>query len=175
MELFVRYAPDKTPDLRADLKQSHRGQLINLLCNGSFEAGIPDYPPRFWNVQHPRSDDLGWPEWSREDAAGGSACLKFIRPKDPISLKSRPMRLRTDGAYVLQFKAKGTATHASVSVSGQGGTGTTVQIEPGSDWKEYHTELDVYPGYCTVSINFASGGDPDQVVWVDDVEFGYIV
>jgi hypothetical protein len=173
MELFVRYAPDKTPDVQAVLQQTHSGQLINLLCNGGFEAGIPGYPPRFWNVQHPRSDDLGWPGWSQEDPAEGKSCLKFVRPQDPISLKSRPMRLRTGGVYILRFKAKGPATHASVSVSGQRGSGTTIQIEPSADWKEYHTELDTHPGYCTVSVDYSRGGGPDQVLWVDDMEFGY--
>ena len=72
-ELFIRYAPDQTPVVFAQLIESHKGKLINLLCNGGFEAGIPNYPPRYWNVQHPRTDDPGWPGWCTEGAVRGSA------------------------------------------------------------------------------------------------------
>ena len=174
VEVFARYAPDKTPDLRAVLRESHKGRIVNLLRNGNFEEGIPDYPPRGWTVQHPRTGDLGWPEWSQEDPAEGTSCLRFVRPRDRISLTAQPMRLRTAGRCVLRFKAKGTATHASVSVSGQRGASAQVQIEPGSDWREYRTELDVHPGYCRIAIRFTSGAEPDQVLWVDDMEFGRV-
>jgi hypothetical protein len=173
-EIFVRYAPDRSPELTGRILESRRGKLVNLVCNGGFEAGIPEYPPRLWNVQHPRTHDPGWPGWCTEDAATGEACLKFLRPKDPISLKSRPMRLLKGGTYQLGFKAKGNATHARVEVSGQQGTSAKVQIEPGDTWKIYTAKVDVRPGYCTVSISFDSGGDDDQVVWVDDVTFGYL-
>lgn len=83
------------------------------------------------------------------------------------------MRLRTAGRYVLRFKAKGTAEGAVVSVGGQRGTKAEVSIEPGDEWREYRAELDVQPGYCLVSINWP-GGEPDRVLWVDDVAFGYI-
>ena len=36
------------------------------------------------------------------------------------------------------------------------------------------TELDVPPGYCTLNIAFDEGGAPDRVLWVDDMQFGYI-
>ncbi|MDA0745494.1 MAG: DUF4962 domain-containing protein [bacterium] len=173
-ELFIRYAAGQVPVVRVCLAESFKGKLVNLLCNGSFEAGIPEYPPRYWNVQHPRTDDPGWPGWSVEGAAQGSGCLRFVRPKDSISLKSRPMRLRTAGRYVLRFDAKGDATHASVSVAGQLGTGVKVAIEPSSVWREYCVELDVQSGYATVSVGFDEGGEADQVLWVDDVGFGYI-
>ena len=84
------------------------------------------------------------------------------------------MRLRTAGRYVLRFQAKGNATHASVSVSGQLGTHAEVSVAPSSDWKEYRTELDVQPGYTTVAIAFDKGGDTDQMLWVDDMAFGYM-
>ena len=173
-EVFVRYPPDGRPDLRAFLVESHQGRLINLLCNGGFEAGIVDYPPRYWNVQHSRTHDLSWPAWSVEDAVEGNACLKFTRDTDPMSLRSRPMRLRKAGRYHLRFKAHGTATHARVSVSGQQGTHLDVPVRPARAWTGYGAELDVQPGYTTVSVAFESGGEPDQVLWMDDMEFGYI-
>ena len=173
-EVFVRYPRAGRPRLRATLVESHKGRLVNLLCNGGFDAGIVDYPPRYWNVQHPRTHDPGWPAWSAEDAAEGGACLKFTRPRDPISLKSRPMRLRNAGRYHLRFKARGSATHAHVSVSGQQDTHLIVPVRPSQAWTEYRAELDVRPGYTTVSIAFDRGGEPDQILWMDDMEFGYI-
>ena len=173
-EAFVRFPPDCRPDVHAQLKVSYNGRLINLLCNGGFEAGIVDYPPRYWNVQHSRTHDTAWPAWSVEDAAEGNACLKFTRPTDPMSLTSRPMRLRTSGRYYLRFKARGTATHARVTVSGQQDTRLVVPIGPCETWTQYRAELDVQPGYTTVSVAFDSGGEPDQVLWLDEMEFGYI-
>ena len=83
------------------------------------------------------------------------------------------MRLRRGGGYQLRFKARGEATHASVTVSGEQGTAATVAVEPSEEWREYSADVDVRPGYCTVSISFNEGGEDDQVVWVDDVIFGY--
>jgi hypothetical protein len=172
-EIFIRYAPDAPPNVRARLKDSCRGQLINLLYNGGFEVGVVDYPPRGWNVQFSRREDVGWPEWTQEDPAEGESCLRFRLSPHRVSLKSRPMRLRTGGRYVLRFQAKGTAEGAAVTVAGQRGTRAEVLIEPGDQWREYLTELNVQPGYCVVSIDWP-GGEPDRVLWVDDMEFGYV-
>ena len=172
-EVFVRFPPSGArPVVRARLVQSTRGEIVSLLRNGGFEEGIPDYPPRGWTVSHPRTGDLGWPGWSQESAHEGESCLRFVRPKDRITLNSQPMRLRTAGRYTLRFRAKGTATHASVTVSGQRGTGATIEIKPAAEWQEYRTELDAHSGSCTVSVIFRSGGDADQVAWVDSMEFG---
>ena len=65
-------------------------------------------------------------------------------------------------------------TRAVITVRGARGTSANVKIEPSEDWKEYRTELDVQPGYCQVSIHMQRGGEPDQVLWVDDMEFGYM-
>ena len=46
-------------------------------------------------------------------------------------------------------------------------------MKPSEDWREYRTELDVRPGYCMVRIVSGAGGEADQVLWVDDMEFGY--
>ena len=153
---------------------SSRGSVVNLLANGGFEAGIQGYPPRGWNVNHPRTDDLGWPEWSQDGPAEGDSCIRFLRPKDRIACISRPMRLRRGGSYVLSFKARGNATHAHVKVRGQLDTRLTVAIEPDEEWREYRAELQASPGYCTVTVAFDAGGDPDQVIYVDDVQFGYL-
>ena len=117
---------------------------------------------------------LTWPGWSQDGPAEGKSCLKFVRPKERMSAVSQPMRLRRAGKYVLRFQARGTATQANVSVSGQRGTRASVPVNPSEEWQEYRTELDAQPGYCTVAINFGSGGEPDQVLWVDDMEFGYV-
>ena len=175
VEIFARFAPTATPvELRAQLRATAKGQIVSVLRNGGFEEGIPCYPPRGWTVKHGRTGDLGWPGWSQDTPHEGKSCLKFVRPEDPITATSQPMRLRTGGRYVLRFMAKGTATHASVRVKGARGTTASVAVEPSPDWREYRTELDVSPGYCTVSIIMNKGGDPDQVLWVDDVEFGRV-
>ena len=173
-EIFVRYAPTPSLEVHAKLKESFRGRIVNLLRNGDFERGVPTWPPRGWTISHPRTGDLGWPGWSQEDPAEGTFCLRFFRPKDRIYARSQPMRLRKAGKYVLRFKARGTATQANVSVSGQLGTSTKIGVEPSDTWREYQTELNGHPGYCIVSINFKAGGDPNQILWVDDMEFGYL-
>jgi len=173
-EVYVRYAPGTSPRVRADLRESYRGRLVSLLRNGGFEEGSPDYPPRSWTTQHPRKMGFTWPYWSQEDAVEGASCLKFVRPEIAMTLSSQPMRLRTGGTYVLRFQARGDATEAKVTVSGQRGTGAEIAVEPSEQWREYRAELEVEPGYCLVKVFFWSGGEPDQVLWVDDVEFGYI-
>jgi hypothetical protein len=59
-------------------------------------------------------------------------------------------------------------------VSGQQDTHLVVPIQPSEAWTGYRAELDVQPGYTTVSIAFDRGGEPDQILWMDDMEFGYI-
>ncbi len=181
-ELFVRFDPANAPEtLRADLTESDTGRIVNLLRNGNFEEGIPDYPPRGWTVipTRPRADDPdpaepGWPEWSQEDSVTGESSVRFFRPKNRIRLRSQPMRLPKGGHYVLRFQAKGDATHARVQVSGTRNTGGTFRIEPSDDWTEYRMEIDMAPGYTEIVIDMNAGGDPDQLLWVDDMEFGPI-
>ena len=173
-EVFVRYPPTATPQVRASLKESYRGRVVSLLRNGGFEEGIPDYPPRGWTISYPRKMGFSWPGWSQEDAIEGRSCLKFVRPEQPMTLKSQPMRLRTAGKYVLRFQARGNATEAKVTVAGQRGTSAQIAALPSEEWRDYRTELEVQPGYCMVYVAFGGGGDSDQVLWVDDMEFGYI-
>lgn len=173
-EVFIRFRPGERPQVRATLARSYRGELVNLLRNGSFEEGSPGYPPRTWTISHPRKMGFTWPFWSQEDAAEGRSCLKFVRPEIAMSLISQPMRLRTAGKYVLRFLARGNATQAAVSVSGQRGTGGKIAVQPSEDWKEYVLDVQMERGYTTVAVSFAAGGEPDQVLWMDDVRFGYV-
>jgi len=171
-EVFIRCAPTQRPTVRAALRESYKGKFVSLLRNGNFEEGIPNCPPRGWTISHPRTGDLGWPGWSPEGAAEGKSCMKFVRPKERITANSQPIRLRTGGPYVLRFKAKGTATHASVAVSGARAASAKVAVKPSADWQEYRADVDMHPGYCTISVSFAAGGEPNQTLWVDDMEFG---
>jgi hypothetical protein len=173
-EIFVRYAPGDAPDLSATLRDSYRSELVNLLRNGSFEEGSPGYPPRAWTTWHPRKMGLTWPWWTQEDATEGESCLKFVRPEIPMTLHAQPIRLRTGGTYVLRFMARGNATEAKVVVSGQRRTGATVEIEPSGDWRRYEAEMELVPGYTRLSVIFAGGGEPDQVLWMDDVQIGRV-
>ncbi len=173
-EIFVRYRPDRTPDVSATLRKSYRGEVVNVLRNGGFEEGSRNFPPRTWTISHPREMGMTWPHWTQEDATEGESCVKFVRPEIPMTLRSQPMRLQTGGTYVLSFAARGNATEASVAVSGQRGTLAEIEVEPGDDWREYRTRLEVEPGYTVVEIRFAAGGEPDQVLWIDDVRFGYV-
>ena len=173
-EIYVRYAPGQTPEISATLQESYRGQLVNLLRNGGFEEGSPDYPPRTWTISHPRQMGYTWPHWTQEDAVEGESALRFERPEIRMTLRSQPMRLRTGGTYELRFMARGNATQAVVNVSGQQGTSARIEVEPSEEWREYSTELEVVPGYTMVNIVFGSGGEPDQVLWMDDVQFGYV-
>lgn len=173
-ELFVRHAPDQTPVLRATLRRSYRGELVNLLRNGGFEEGSPGYPPRTWTIAHPRRMGYTWPHWTQEDAVEGRSALKFVRPEINMTLTSQPMRLRRAGTYELRFQARGNATHATVSVSGVQGTSASIPVVPSEEWREYRTSLEVVPGYTVVRVFFGSGGDADQVLWLDDVQFGYL-
>ncbi|MCK5801545.1 MAG: heparinase II/III-family protein, partial [Lentisphaeria bacterium] len=134
-EVFIRYAPDSSLAVQAKLTESFRGRIVNLLRNGDFERGVPSWPPRGWTINHPRTGDLGWPGWSQDNPAEGSSCLRFLRPKDRITTRSQPMRLRKAGKYILRFKARGTATHANVSVSGQLGTAAKIAVEPSDTWQ----------------------------------------
>ncbi len=173
-EIYVRYAPGAEPVVTATLRDSYSGELVNLLRNGSFEEGSPDYPPRTWTISHPRQMGYTWPFWSQEDATDGVSCLKFVRPEVYMTLTSQPMRLRTGGTYTLRFMARGDATVAKATVSGQLGSAVEVPIEPSDDWRAYEATVEMQPGYTTVRFGMGSGGAPDQVLWVDDVQFGRV-
>ncbi len=176
-ELFFRFDPaGGLPRLRADLAESYRGKIVNYLRNGDFEEGIPNYPPRGWVVNRSsRSAEKAWPGWSQEDAFSGESALKFVRPKDRVVSRSHPMRLPHGGKYLLRFQAKGDATHARVRVNGSGGSGGTVAIDPSNSWTGYEAEFDMAPGYTEIHIEMNSGGEPNQTLWVDAMEFGEIL
>ncbi len=173
-EIFVRFAPDADPQPVLTLEESFSGEIVSVLRNGDFEEGNPDYPPRGWTVSHPRDMGESWPWWSQEDSVTGESCLKFERPEIRMNLNAQPMRLLSGGTYVLRFFARGNAETASVRVNGAIGTGTRVEIEPSDTWREYRTEVELEPGYTTLSIIFGDGDPPNQVLWVDDMELGRI-
>jgi hypothetical protein len=174
MELFFRFDPvGVLPQFRAELRESRRGQIVNLLRNGDFEEGIPNYPPRGWTVRRSsQSAETGWPAWTQEEAFSGKSALKFTRPGDQIATRSQPMRLPEGGPHLLRFQAKGDATHARIVVSGRRGSGGSIAIEPTSEWREYEFEFDMASGYAEIVIEMNTGGKRDQTLWVDAMEFG---
>ena len=91
-----------------------------------------------------------------------------------MTLKSQPMRLREGGTYTLRFMARGDATVAKATVAGQLGSSVEVPIEPSDEWRAYEATVEMQPGYSTVSFAMGAGGEPDQVLWVDDVQFGRV-
>jgi hypothetical protein len=174
-ELFVRFAPGQLPALSLDLRESHRDRIVSFLRNGNFEEGTPNYPPRGWTLSRvSRDPDQGWPGWSQEEAFEGESSMKFVRPTGLHTANSQPMRLRTGGRYVLRFMAKGDATHAIVVINSNRGQAASLPLEPSDNWREYRVEVDLDPGYTQVHIRFNRGGEPDQVLWVDDMEFGLV-
>jgi len=125
-------------------------------------------------MHNPRDPDLGWPGWSLEDAVSGRASLKFVRPNSMMVARMQPMRLLSEGQYTLRFQARGNATHARVLVNGAENTGGRIDIEPSDDWQAYELILEMAPGFCQIRIQMNQGGEPDQVLWLDDMEFGPI-
>jgi hypothetical protein len=172
-ELYFEVKPGTTPYFTATQQKSFRGQIDNLLFNGDFEVGIPNYPPRLWSLRGGRTVDLGWAGWSQEKAHSGKSSLRFFRAGDLRVLTSQPMRLRSGGEYHLRFFAQGDIKNAQVQVNGPLKNTLTVPIKPSSDWQEYDAQITLPPGYTTLQIDFGAG-DPNQIVWVDDVQFGQI-
>lgn len=179
-ELFVHFSPEQPPEaIHGRLADSFSGEVNNLLRNGGFEEGIPDYPPRGWTVMptRPHVDDEGvidfsWPEWSQKDATEGISALRFYRQEKAMGLRSQPMRLPADGTYRLRFMARGNATHAEVSVHGSRDTGDQISVKPTEEWTLYEVDLDLAAGYTEIRIRMDEGGEADQVLWVDEMEFG---
>ena len=169
-ELFIRFAPTATPEARAALLPDGAAAWVSVLRNGGFEAGIPAYPPRSWTISHPRRMGFSWPYWSQEQPHTGASALKFVRPEVAMSLNAQPMRLLVGGRYRLRFHAMGNASTVEVSVSGARGARTAVKVEPATEWRAYETELDLLPGYTQITIAFGNGGEPDQVLWLDDID-----
>ena len=51
-------------------------------------------------------------------------------------------------------------------------SGGRVDIEPGDRWRIYEKEIEMEPGYTEIRIRMEKGEEPDQVLWVDEMEFG---
>ena len=183
-EIFFRFAPtDFEPVLSAKLTKETSNDIINFLRNGSFEEGIPNYPPRGWVVnptkpgayQGSQSGTGGenpreWAHWSQEQPRSGSSVLKVVRPKYNIEVESQPMRLLSEGRYKLRFWAKGDAIDASVVI--KNASSKRLTIEPSEQWKEYELETNLEPGLYQVVVQLREGGKDNQILWVDDMEFG---
>lgn len=173
-EIFVRFSPGAhLPEVELSLRESHNDRIVNFLRNGDFEEGIPGYPPRGWTLsRNSRDPSEGWPGWSQEDAYEGKSAMKFVRPSGVFTAKSQPMRLRTGGRYVWRFMAKGDATRATALLTTSRGRVASRKLELTGDWQEHRIEAEVPAGYTQLQIQFQDGGEPDQVLWLDDMEFG---
>jgi len=170
--LIVRSRGDRpVRELRAELLESHRGRIINLVQNGDFEVGSPGFQPRGWWVRHFGNTDLSFPHWSDEDAASGKHCLKIFRENSPMRLYSRRVELDEAGRYVLRFKAKATGAGATVNAWDSAG-GLSVSIKPSKEWLEYRHDVDLKPGLVRLHCMFEKAEAANQTVWIDDLEFG---
>jgi len=171
-DLYFTVKPGAKPHFTATLADSFRGKIDNILRNGNFESGIPNYPPRMWVLGKGRSVDMGWGGWSQESAHSGKSSLRLYRAGDLRRMTSQPMRIRTGGKYHLRFFAKGDITNATVSVNGQLGHTVEVPVKASSDWQQYDATVELPPGYTTVVINAPNG--PEGILWVDDIELGLV-
>jgi hypothetical protein len=172
-EFYFTVKPGRAPHFTAQMQQAFKGQIDNVLHNGDFEDGIPNYPPRMWTVSGDRDGDLNWGGWSQENPHSGKSCLRFYHAKGPCYMTAQPMRLRNGGKYHLRFFAKGDADGAQIQINGALDHDVTIPIKSSTDWQEYNTEIDLPPGYTTIQINMASTADK-SVLWMDDMEFGRI-
>ncbi len=155
------------------LKQSYRGQVVSLLRNGGFEVGIPEHPPIGWWVRHFRTMDPSFPHWSDEDPAEGAHCLKLVRATNKIRTYSQGIELRKAGRYILRCKAKATCAGGAVNTWGSAGS-MSVSIEPSEEWKQYEVEGELGAGTACIHCIFDKAEGPNQVLWVDDIQFGRI-
>jgi len=111
---------------------------------------------------------------ARRTPAEGTSCLKFVPAQGTVTAQSQPLRLRSAGRYQLPFQGEGTATASAVTVSGQwhrlprerlsdrGPTGPNTARSGRPAW--------VLPDLRQLG----RGGPPDQVLWLDDMQFGYV-
>jgi len=154
----------------AELTESYRGRIVSLVRNGGFEVGIPGHPPIGWWVRHFRSGDLSFPHWSDEDPAEGEHCLKLYRQRSKIRAYGQSFELPRAGRYVLRFKAK--ATCAGGSLNTNWGNSLSASIQPGDTWRQYEVEGELQPGRQTFHVVFDRAEGEDQILWVDDIQFG---
>ena len=170
--LIVRSRPEApVSTVRAELRTSLKGRIVNLLRNGDFEVGTPGYQPRGWWVRHFGNKDRSFPQWSDEDPASGKHCLKLVRENTRIRLYSQRIELTRPGRYVIRFRAKATGKGAAVNAWDSAG-GFNLPVEPGEEWREYRKELDLRPGLVRLHCVFETAEGPNQTAWFDDMEFG---
>jgi len=172
-EFYFTLKPGQAAHFTAQMQHSFKGQIDNILHNGNFEEGIPNYPPRLWTVSGGRNGELDWGEWSQENPHGGKSSVRFFRDSGSCYMSAQPMRLRNGGEYHLRFFAKGNADQAEVQINGALDHDLTIPIKISDDWQEYNAKIDLPPGYTTIQIVLGAGADK-KVLWVDDMAFGRI-
>jgi|GEM_PF-822516 len=150
-----------------------KGHIDNILFNGDFEVGIPNYPPRGWTTVFTRQESETWNYWTQEDAQTGQSSLLHSQDSADYNLVARPMRLLTGGDYYLKFYAKGDVEDAFVRVRGGHYRRVDVPINPSDEWRLYEAEVTLPAGYTTLVIDTPEGVKGRRL-WVDAVEFGKI-
>ena len=159
--------------IRATLAQSHRGKLVSLVRNGDFEQGVPGYVPVGWWLRHFSTGDPSYGYWSDENPARGERCLKLVRAKHKIRVYSQGFDIPRPGRYVFRFKAKATCKGAVLNTAWSP-QALSVRIEPGDRWREYRVEGDMTPHRACIHCVFDHAEGENQVLWVDDLEFGRV-
>ena len=160
--------------LTGTMRESYRGRILNLVQNGNFEAGIPDFVPRGWWLRHFSTGDLSYGYWCEDGPAEGRACLKLVRERGKIRVYSRWIDVRKPGRYVFEFKAKATCRGAVLNTSWSS-QAITVRVEPSTDWRQYRVERDLTPHTACIHCIFDEAEGPEQTLWVDDLKFGPVV
>lgn len=172
--LYLSTTPGSSGHFSAKLTERiGKGVIDNVLFNGDFEFGIPNYPPRGWTMSFRRSESMTWSHWTQEDAKSGKSSMRHVRYGSDYELVSRPMRLLEGGEYHLRFYARGDIGNARLVVRGARSTGATVAIKPSGEWRLYEASFTLAPGYTTVAI-VTPDGKKEQELWVDGIELGQI-
>ena len=159
--------------VRATLTESFKGRIVSLVRNGNFEDGVEGYVPIGWWYRHYSTGDPSYVYWSDDRPAEGSRCLKLVRVNHKARAYSQGIDITKPGRYVFRFKAKATCKGAVMNTSWSRHA-LTVHVEPSADWKEYRVEGNLPAHRACIHCIFDRAEGPNQVLWVDDMEFGRI-
>jgi len=159
--------------IRAKLKKAYKGRIVSLVRNGDFEVGIPGYAPRGWWFRHYSTGDPSYVYLSDESPAEGKHCMKLVRAVHKARAYSQSIKIAKPGRYVFRFKAKATCKGASINTSWSRQS-LVVRVEPSEEWREYRVERDMTPHDACIHCLFDKAEGPNQVLWVDDMEFGRV-
>jgi hypothetical protein len=173
-EVILRCNKPLAGTVPATLTESCSGRLINLVRNGGFEAGTPDYPPFGWWVRHYSTGDPSFVYWCDDDPAEGDHCMRVFRHSNRIRSYSQGFDVDRPGTYVLRFKAKATCAGAIVNTSWSPWS-LSARVEPSDEWRQYEVvREDIEPHRATIHVLFDTAEGPEQTLWVDDLQFGYL-